>query len=161
MTRTIILGYDGSDCAATALQRAIDEAKLSADSRIIVVHAERLPAPYHDRHTSSVAHTDDEIDGELALMTRRIEQATRPMLDRAVERITEAGVPAESRLEWGDPTHALLHAASGADAALIVVGTHGEGGVTGVLRGSVAYKLLRHAQVPLLIVPPAGDSSHK
>ena len=39
------------------------------------------------------------------------------------------------------------------NAAAIVVGSHGEGAVSGAFLGSTALKLLHHSKVPVLVVP--------
>jgi nucleotide-binding universal stress UspA family protein len=54
--------------------------------------------------------------------------------------------------ENNDPRNALLSTASD----VIVVGSRGHGGVMGLLLGSVADYVSRHAKVPVVIVP-AGE----
>lgn len=58
----------------------------------------------------------------------------------------------------GDPVSTLVDAA--ANARMIVVGTHGLGGVRRLLLGSVSFGLLHHARCPVVVVrhadQPAG-----
>jgi len=49
----------------------------------------------------------------------------------------------------GEPADLLT--AMSAAASLVVVGTRGHGGVTGMLLGSVGQKLLHHAHCPVMI----------
>ena len=49
------------------------------------------------------------------------------------------------------PTPALF--AASARASLLVVGSRGHGGVTGMLRGSVSQHVVRHSQCPVAVVP--------
>lgn len=48
------------------------------------------------------------------------------------------------------PARALMRC--GAEAQLLVVGSHGHGGFTGVLLGSTSQALVHHAPCPLAIV---------
>jgi len=52
MTRTIVLGYDGSQCASEALETAIDLARAVPDSRILVAYGHPIRAlQSHGRQT--------------------------------------------------------------------------------------------------------------
>jgi nucleotide-binding universal stress UspA family protein len=49
------------------------------------------------------------------------------------------------------PVQALLQVSTGAD--LLVVGSHGHGGLTGLILGSVSQALLHHAACPMAVIP--------
>ena len=51
----------------------------------------------------------------------------------------------------GDPARMLLHVSEG--AVMIVVGSRGHGGFTGLLLGSVSMKVAEHAGCPVLVIP--------
>lgn len=69
--------------------------------------------------------------------------------------------PAEIVVRDGaDPVGEIL--TEGANASLIVMGTHGRSGLDHLLLGSVAEKVLRKAPCPVLVVPPhaaGGDGT--
>lgn len=63
----------------------------------------------------------------------------------------ERGVPVETSIEHGVPHRAILEQADERDVDLIVMGTHGRTGVRRFLIGSVAEKVVRSADVPVLV----------
>jgi nucleotide-binding universal stress UspA family protein len=56
------------------------------------------------------------------------------------------------RLEFGDPTTTILRIAAEAEYDLVVMGTHGRTGISHLLMGSVAEKVVRRASCPVLTV---------
>jgi nucleotide-binding universal stress UspA family protein len=56
-------------------------------------------------------------------------------------------------VEKGDPYKTILKVAEEWDADIIVLGTHGRTGLTHLLMGSIAEKVIRHSTKPLFIVP--------
>jgi nucleotide-binding universal stress UspA family protein len=58
------------------------------------------------------------------------------------------------RIAEGPILPAILHAADGLPADLIVLGTHGLSGIDRLLLGSVTDKVLRTAPCPVLTIPP-------
>jgi nucleotide-binding universal stress UspA family protein len=58
-------------------------------------------------------------------------------------------VEVETTVVDGSPAWALIQASKG--AALVVVGSRGHGGFTGLLLGSVSQALLRHADCPVAV----------
>jgi len=53
----------------------------------------------------------------------------------------------------------LLRAADGAD--LLVVGSRGHGGFTGLLLGSVSQQCVHHAPCPVVVVPTTQPEHHR
>ena len=71
-----------------------------------------------------------------------------------------AGAPADTTFETrvGEPAAVILEAADRGGVDLIVIGTHGLGGVRKWLLGSTTERVLRRTPVPVLAVPPAGPA---
>lgn len=55
--------------------------------------------------------------------------------------------------EEGKPSEVILSVAEEWAANLLVMGTHGRAGLAHLLMGSVAEHVLRHAKIPVFIVP--------
>lgn len=56
-------------------------------------------------------------------------------------------------VEEGRPYETILRIAGEWEADLIVLGTHGRTGISHLLTGSIAEKVIRHSAIPLLIIP--------
>jgi nucleotide-binding universal stress UspA family protein len=56
-------------------------------------------------------------------------------------------------VEEGIPYQVILNVAKEWDADIIVLGTHGRTGISHLIMGSVAEKIVRHAEVPVFIIP--------
>lgn len=86
---------------------------------------------------------------------------TAPDLDAVARRLRADGVEADTHLchmpRVEDAGRAILEAASGLEAGLIVMATHGRGGLGRLLYGSVADQVLRQATLPVLLVPPMAE----
>ncbi|MCM2286403.1 MAG: universal stress protein [Desulfobacula sp.] len=52
----------------------------------------------------------------------------------------------------GNPVDVIIEAAEAKECDLIVMGSHGHGGLTGILMGSTAKKVVQQAKIPVLIV---------
>jgi nucleotide-binding universal stress UspA family protein len=65
-------------------------------------------------------------------------------------------VPFEQRLAMGDPAAEICRIAADEGAKLIVLGTHGRGGLLRLLMGSVAESILRRAPCPVLVYREPG-----
>ena len=67
------------------------------------------------------------------------------------ERLSRAGLHADTSIRQGDPAAEILAAAGDWSADLIVIGTRGQTGLTRLLHGSVARKVLEHAHCSVLV----------
>jgi nucleotide-binding universal stress UspA family protein len=86
-------------------------------------------------------------------LLQRVEAAARDLLDRELDAVDVSGLEVDKRLEARNPADALVEA--GREADLLVVGTRGHGGFTGLLLGSVSQQVSHHAPCPVVIVPHA------
>jgi nucleotide-binding universal stress UspA family protein len=84
-----------------------------------------------------------------------LEKVGSDAADDGVKRLEAEGVKATSRLVSAKPADAIMQVADETGARLVVVGTVGEGALTGTILGSVVLKLVHRCQVPMLVVPTA------
>ena len=82
---------------------------------------------------------------------------TEPALRKFVAGLEGARAPKAMHVVLGEPVSAILDAATGGGAGLIVVGTHGLGGFKKWLLGSTTSRMLRRTTVPVLAVPPSSS----
>ena len=89
-----------------------------------------------------------------------LRRAGQKTLDKQTARMKEAGITSEAELleAWGgNLAKAIVEDADRWQADLIVMGTHGYGGLTHLLLGSVAEGVMHHTSVPVLLVRAKGD----
>jgi len=150
MPTTLVLGYDGSECSQTALERTVDLAGAMPDASVVVVYAYEFSIGYVPMGmTDSPLMMSAEFDDHAQLVRGYGEG----QVDEAIEKLAAAGVETEKVVAEGRPVEVLLETAKEHDAALIVVGSHGEGAVSAAFLGSTALKLLHHSTLPVLVVP--------
>lgn len=84
-----------------------------------------------------------------------VEAATRH-LDALVRSLRGEGATVDSEVLVGSPAERILELATERKASLIAMATHGRSGIARFLRGSVAERMLRASNVPLLLANPFG-----
>lgn len=70
------------------------------------------------------------------------------------ERLAGQGLRCEARVVRGDPAERILSTAQALRPDYLAMATHGRSGVSRLVRGSVAERVVRHASVPVLLVNP-------
>lgn len=82
-------------------------------------------------------------------------EARKYMADQQLEAIREAhpDVPVTPLTTIGYPQQEIIEQALHNGAGMIVMGTHGRGGLYGALMGGTAQYVVRHSPVPVLVVP--------
>ena len=139
MGSTLVLGYDGSDCAKAALQTAVETAQAFGDRIVVAFGAGVYPI------------------GEDSDHQRLLHEMGTNLAEEALAAIRAAGVSdCEAAVVNARPSEALLTVAADRGARMIVVGTHGEHPLTGAVLGSVPHKLLHLSDLPVLVVPVAA-----
>jgi nucleotide-binding universal stress UspA family protein len=140
----ILVPLDGSPLAEEALVPAGElAAALGAELTLLTVieplyDADPVGFPYHA--------ADPEVDRTQA----------RHYLDTVADRRLPSGVPARPQVVIDRPSSSIARIARARDADLIVMATHGHGGLARLLLGSVAVVTLQRAGLPILLVRPAA-----
>jgi nucleotide-binding universal stress UspA family protein len=142
----VVVPLDGSPLAERALDPAARLAE-SAGGELIVVHA--IEPPYYAFVEQGLIPTLDP--GELAALP--IES-----LKTIAQRFTDRGISTSTESRFGRPADVVLAVARERQAHLIVMATHGRGGVSRLVTGSVADAVLRHTHVALMLVGPSGTT---
>lgn len=137
----ILLAYDGSACAQTALATAIALAK--AENALLNICSILDPI--------EVAGANAPMPPTQAALEAAHAQAQR-RLDAAVAKAREAGIDAQGTLAQGDPAYEIVQCARQTGVDAIVMGTHGRTGLKRLFLGSVAEETLRTAHVPVVVV---------
>ncbi|QSW99672.1 universal stress protein [Haloterrigena alkaliphila] len=84
-----------------------------------------------------------------------ISGALRDEGEQAVERVEELApddVDVETKVLEGAPSRVIVDQARPGECDLVVMGTHGRGGIDRLLLGSVTERVVRRADVPVLTV---------
>jgi len=149
--RRIIVPLDGSELAEHALPVAADVARNLA----VPVHAVRAVDPAANLPVTRGAFgmapsiTSDAMEQIWA----EAEADASSTVTKGIEALQAAGIEASGAVLHGSPFFAITEIALPDD--LLILTSHGRGGVRRWLLGSVAEKLVREAPAPVLLVPAA------
>jgi len=142
-TGPIVVGVDGSDAADEALGIAFDEAKIRGTG-IVAIRVYSPPTTWGTDVPPILEAPEERRKIELEALLDDLAPWKEKYADVPIEAVVLDGHPAE-----------VLTGLSGT-AQLIVVGTRGHGGFSGLLLGSVSLQLLHHSDCPVLITRPAS-----
>ena len=142
----ILAPTDFSDDSIYALSYAVEMAqKFSAE--VIVLHVDQALAPV------MISELNPGFD--MGAMNRIAEEqrllAMRE-LDQTTARLRGQGIKTRALLRVGAPFLEIINSAQSEGADLIVMGTHGRSGLSHVLMGSVAERVVRKAHCAVLTV---------
>lgn len=129
-------------------ERAVDIAVDLADRYGAVLHVLYVVESV-DRPVTRVAAGDrrEALPAEEEAAIANVEDAAR-----------ESDVPVRSHVGTGEPDISIPRRVERIDADLVVMGTHGRSGVERILVGSVAEKVVREVDEPVLVVPLAEEA---
>ena len=140
MYRHILIPTDGSELAEHGMAQGLALAKfLGAKVSVIFV-----VEPFSEM-------TGRVLEAAARYAELRKEEATSA-LDRAANAAKQAGVSCETiQVENAQPHQGIIAAAEDKGCDLIVMSSHGRGGLSMLLIGSVTNKVLTQAKTPVLV----------
>lgn len=135
--QTVLFSTDFSDRDQAAFSAACDLA-LKAGARLLVLHVQdpRYPAQ------SKATRKDPNVE-----FTRYVPE--------------DLGVNFDHVVKVGDPAEQILNVAEQENVNIIVLGTHGRSGLSRAFAGSVAEKVLRNADAPVMTVRDSVTSLNR
>lgn len=145
--RRIVVPLDGSELSESVLDLAIGMAKLyGSQIRLlrVVAYPMEIASPYLP-HTVQMNQK----------VVEEARDAARAYLERIAARITAEGVEATVHVTVDTQAgHAVAREVEELDAQLVVMATHGRGGLQRALLGSTTDKVIRAVHVPILVQRP-------
>lgn len=153
--KRLLVPHDFSACASQALALAADLAELHG-ARIVVIHASELP---ENLEPSTVIQPPGA-----AIPMRADEYTTRgarARLDDLLAPLRARGLDVRAMAVLGEVPSTILEAIASTNADAVVMGTHGRKGLSHLLLGSIAEKIVRHATVPVVTTRlPGPEVAH-
>jgi len=140
--RRVVLAEDGSPDAQAASTLLLRWPMFRACD-IRVVSVSEVPV-LPELPTEPAAIAGQRVAREALAVAHELARTT-------ADRLSRAGLRADTSVRQGDPAAEVLAAAGDWSADLIIIGTRGQTGLTRLLHGSVARKILEHARCSVLI----------
>jgi nucleotide-binding universal stress UspA family protein len=144
----IIVGTDFSATAAAAMDWAAELARQQG-ARIELVHAVTIPLS-----TPGFVPVEPQLSEE-------VQQAARDRLGQAAEVLHGKGIAVDTYLGLGTPAQVILERAEDTAAELVAVGTRGLSGLSHLLLGSTAQRVIQGSACPVLSVHPGDLDRHR
>ncbi len=143
MFKHVLVPVDGSDLAGKAAQAAVDFAG-SIGARLTFL---MVVEPFHILSADA-----DQLSASREDYEKHAMEKARLVLSAAEAKASAKGVVAQSYAVRGDDVDWIIRQAAidkGCD--VIVMGSHGRGGVSALILGSVTSKVLTQSKIPVLV----------
>jgi nucleotide-binding universal stress UspA family protein/MFS family permease len=142
----VLIAYDGSELAASAIKQAGDQLQAGREALVLCV--------WQPVDVGFIPVNGSHFD---AAQATEVHKAAEETAAHGASLAANAGFSArqltvEAPCSW----KGIVQAAEQNDASLIVIGSHRHNGFTGHLRGSVAAAVVTHAKTPVMIVHQAN-----
>ncbi|HPY73706.1 MAG TPA: universal stress protein [Methanothrix sp.] len=142
MNDRILVATDGSAAAMVAVKKGVDLAKATGAEVLGVYVVDEL----------AVANAVRLFGADKEDLERKLQAGGEEAVSDLRRIAEEAGVPVETVVTFGVPANSIIELAKGKGVDMIVMGGHGQSGVTKFIIGSVVKNVLYRATVPVLVV---------
>jgi nucleotide-binding universal stress UspA family protein len=143
--KRILVPTDFSKPAQEAFKAAVELAQHFSAQLLMVHIVPPVPVPYQPMVSPAPAF-------DITAYLQDMVKISRDTLQNYTNEHVPQGVPASVSVAAGDPAYEILRLAKELDSDIIVIATHGHGGWRHFLFGSVAEKVVRLAECPVLVV---------
>jgi len=144
MYKKILVPLDGSTQAECVIPHLETIAKTGVKDIELISVIEPVELPTRGK----IALSDDD----LKKITSEAKKDTHKYLDQVAARLTRAGIKVHPIILTGKPAESLIDYISSNDIDLVIMATHGRSGLNRLFWGSVAEKVVRSVNTPVLLV---------
>jgi nucleotide-binding universal stress UspA family protein len=158
MFKRLLVPLDGSRLSSRAIVYATEVARhFGAEITLLHVVHPTTPVPV----TTGMVPGDTEITIQAALEAdkKNVSSAKRYLRGK-VRSIRNTGLSGSYEVIRGNPTQSILDFAKKYKIDLVIMTTHGKGGLKRVIMGSVADRIIRESGKPVLVVRPQKNRSY-
>ena len=153
MYSNILVPLDGSDLAEKALPYAVNLAK-SEGGKVHLVHV----FTSHPEGVVSVGGLEQDLSmAQVNELSRQLQEANisqlQQYLDHTASNLQRDGIGTKTALLEGSAHEELVNYAKQNDVEVVTICSHGRGGLQRMLIGSVADKIIRSGEIPVLVIP--------
>ena len=153
MFTKILVALDGSELAERALPVAQNLSRLSGASIHLIQVISRQPEAEAARGAGgSVQALELERDMARRLVESRITRG-KDYLEQIAGQIKDTGVQIDTAILEGAAVEKIVEYSREQGMDLVVISSHGYGGVKRLLLGSVTDRVIRSCEVPVLVIP--------
>ncbi len=145
----ILIATNFSEASVPAWKRALSMAKEN-QTALFVIHAYERPNVVQAAAVAPFVYEE---------WKQKVRASASRKLDLLIGEAQTAGLHATGILEAGNADEVILKAAENIQADLIIMGTHGRQGVSRILSGSVASKVIAAAPCGVLTIRLAEEST--
>ncbi len=156
MTRKWLVAFDFSDEAKLALERAAEQLSAFGEGEVLVVHVHRPLSTGFGVEFASVSPAFQDVDKTITDTARKKLDDVLATMKARFPKLAFAPL-----IESGYPPDHIAAVASREHVDQIVIGSHGRRGLQRFFLGSVAERVLRIAECPVLIVKHAESESSR
>jgi len=153
----IVLALNGTPEAEQILSPLLSLCEGNSEPRQIVLMQAIYPVVKHNSmpDAKEVRKESSHLFDQVQELQDHLEQQARTYLDKVAGQLRDKGLNVSVEVVAEQPAaQAILHEAEKEHADLIALETHGRGGVSRLLFGSVADKVIRGAHIPVLLHRP-------
>lgn len=147
----VLVPLDGSDLAEAAVPLATDLVQRTGAVLALARVAEVYPVPTAGAAATLPHPGDEEL---LAELSEQSERKARYYLESVAQDLCQLGYEATWEVRVGRPATELQRVVESIQADLVVMSTHGRGGVRRWALGSVTTELVLSGVAPVLVIPP-------
>ena len=148
MYNKILVPLDGSQIAECVIPHITTIAKATSAEVELISVVEPVDIPTRGK----IALSEDD----LKAINSEAKKEAHNYLEHIVKRLTRDDVKAKAIVITGKPAESLIDYAGSNNIDLIIMATHGRSGLTKWFFGSIAEKIMRAVETPVLLVKANG-----